>query len=39
LQRFEHVRVRHICTAESDHCMVLAELRENLRQSRSCGSK
>jgi hypothetical protein len=39
LQRFEHVRVRHICTAESDHCMVLVELRENLRQPQSGGAK
>jgi hypothetical protein len=30
LQRFEHVRVRHISTVESDHCLVLAELREKL---------
>jgi ATP phosphoribosyltransferase regulatory subunit HisZ len=30
LQRFEHVRVCHISTSESDHCLVLAELRESL---------
>jgi exonuclease III len=30
LARFEHTQVRHIVSAESDHCFVLAEFRENL---------
>jgi hypothetical protein len=34
LQRFEHARVRHIVTVESDHCMVLMEQRGNLNQVR-----
>jgi hypothetical protein len=30
LALFEHTRVRYIASMESDHCFVLAELRERL---------
>jgi predicted RNA binding protein with dsRBD fold (UPF0201 family) len=39
MARFEHVRVRHIVSMESDHCFVLAELRENLADHRPRGAK
>jgi hypothetical protein len=39
LQKFEHARVRHICTSESDHCMVLVELRGNLNNTWQGGTK
>jgi hypothetical protein len=39
LTRFEHTRVRHIVSTESDHCFVLVELREQLSEHRPRGAK
>lgn len=34
-QRFEHIRVRHVCALESDHCFVVAEFRNHAFSQRS----
>jgi hypothetical protein len=39
LARFEHTRVRHIVSTESDHCFVLAELCENLNDRTPRGAR
>jgi hypothetical protein len=39
LARFEHTRVRHVVSLESDHCFVVVELRERLSEQRFRGVK
>src|SRR5207244_88176 len=39
LTRFEHSRVRHIVSTESDHCFVLVELREESTEQSYRGGK
>ena len=37
-QQFQHIRVRHLSSVESDHCFVLAEIKETV-SSRSHAKK
>jgi hypothetical protein len=39
MAKFEHIKVRHIITTESDHCFVKVELRELMTDERSSGRR